>query len=148
MPDICYPNSAYNASCHTSDILLAWGTLNTKTEDVRPYYDDRDILHSQLVHDVFGAFFRERNPNPDLEFLKVRGPAYASTFSIFGGEIGSDSSIGRAENGFVIEQYTPSERNMTVLGMPPSTTVNFEEDGICAVLRDYGFTFQRAHLSD
>ncbi|KAJ6147253.1 hypothetical protein N7497_009235 [Penicillium chrysogenum] len=148
MPDICYPNSAYNASCHTSDILLAWGTLNTKTEDVRPYYDDRDILHSQLVHDVFGAFFRERNPNPDLEFLKVRGPAYASTLSIFGGEIGSDSSIGRAENGFVIEQYTPSERNMTVLGMPPSTTVNFEEDGICAVLRDYGFTFQRAHLSD
>ena len=147
MPDICYPNSVYNASCHTSDILLAWGTLNTKTEDVRPYYDDRDILHSQLVHDVFGAFFRERNPNPDLEFLKVRGPAYASTLSIFGGEIGSDSSIGRAENGFVIEQYTPSERNMTVLGMPPSTTVNFEEDGICAVLRDYGFTFQRAHLS-
>jgi ppGpp synthetase/RelA/SpoT-type nucleotidyltranferase len=38
-----YPNSVYNASCHTSDILLAWGTLNTKTEDVRPYYDDREI---------------------------------------------------------------------------------------------------------
>ncbi|OQE27109.1 hypothetical protein PENFLA_c006G08672 [Penicillium flavigenum] len=148
MPDICYPNGVYNASCHTSDILLAWGTLNTKTEDVRPYYDDRDILHSQLVHDVFGAFFREGNPNPGLEFLKARGPAYASTLSIFGGEVGSDSSIERAENGFVIEQYTPSERNMTVLGMPPSTTVNFEEDGICAVLRDYGFTFQRAHLSD
>ncbi|CAG8111534.1 unnamed protein product [Penicillium nalgiovense] len=148
MPDICYPNSVYNASCHTSDILLAWGTLNTKTEDVRPYYDDRDILHSQLLHDVFGAFFRERNPNPDLEFLKVRGPAYASTLSIFGGEVGSNSVVGRAEKGFVIEQYTPSERNMTVLGMPPSTTANFEEDEICTVLRDYGFTFQRAHLSD
>ncbi|KAJ6140319.1 hypothetical protein N7471_006805 [Penicillium samsonianum] len=147
MPDICYPNSRYNASCHTSDVLLAWGTLNTKTEDVRPYYDDRDILHSQLVHDVFGAFFRERNPNPDLEFLKVRGPAYASTLSIFGGEVGSNSLLGRAE-GFVIEQYAASERNMTLLGMPPSSTSNFEDDDICAVLRDYGFTFQRAHLSD
>jgi acetylcholinesterase len=41
-PKVCYPNSVYNASCHTSDILLAWGTLNTKTEDVRPYYDDRE----------------------------------------------------------------------------------------------------------
>ncbi|CAG8910213.1 unnamed protein product [Penicillium egyptiacum] len=148
MPDICYPNSVYNASCHTSDVLLAWGTLNTKTEDVHPYYDDRDVLHSQLVHDVFGSFFRRRNPNPDLEFLKVRGPAYASTLSIFGGEVGSDSLIGRAEKGFVIEQYTPREQNMTVLGMPPSSTANFEEDSICAVLRDYGFTFQRAHLSD
>ncbi|CAI7589169.1 unnamed protein product [Penicillium viridicatum] len=134
MPDICYPNSGYNASCHTSDNLLAWGTLNSKTEDVKPYYDDRDILHSQLIHDVFGAFFRERNPNPDLEFLKVRGPAYASTLSIFGGV------------GFSIEQYTADERNMTLLGMPPSSTANFEDDDICAVLRDYGFTFQRAHL--
>lgn len=137
MPDICYPNSVYNASCHTSDNLLAWGTLNAKTEDVKPYYDDRDILHSQLIHDVFGAFFRERNPNPDLEFLKVRGPAYASTLSIFGGE-----------PGFSIEQYTADERNMTLLGMPPSSTANFENDKICAVLRDYGFTFQRAHLHD
>lgn len=137
MPDICYPNSVYNASCHTSDNLPAWGTLNAKTQDVKPYYDDREILHSQLVHDVFGAFFRERNPNPDLEFLEVRGPAYASTLSIFGGEAG-----------FSIEQYTPNERNMTMLGMPPSSTANFEDEEICAVLRDYGFTFQRAHLHD
>ncbi|KAJ5927593.1 hypothetical protein N7516_009366 [Penicillium verrucosum] len=137
MPDICYPNTGYNASCHTSDNLLAWGTLNTKTEDVKPYYDDRDILHSQLLHDVFGAFFRERNPNPDLEFLKIRGPAYASTLSIFGGDFG-----------FSIEQYTAGERNMTVLGMPPSSTANFVNEDICPVLSDYGFTFQRAHLSD
>ncbi|KGO69806.1 Carboxylesterase, type B [Penicillium italicum] len=148
MPHICYPNSKYNASCHTSDILLAWGTLNTKTEDVHPYYDDREILYSQLVHDVFGAFFRERNPNPDLEFLKVRGPAYASTLSIYGGDVGSNSSLGRAEKGFVVEQYSPDERNMTLLGMPPSSTANFENEAICAVLRNYGFTFQRAHLSD
>ncbi|KAJ5355651.1 Carboxylesterase type B [Penicillium concentricum] len=147
MPDICYPNNVYNASCHTSENLLAWGTLNMKTEDVRPYYDDRDILHSQLIHDVFGAFFRERNPNPDLEFLKARGPAYASTLSIFGGEVGSNSLLERAARGLVIEQYA-SERNMTLLGMPPSTTVNFRDKDICPVVREYGFTFQRAALSD
>ncbi|KXG51824.1 Carboxylesterase, type B [Penicillium griseofulvum] len=147
MPDICYPNTVYNASCHTSEILLAWGTLNTKTEDVHPYYDDRDILHSQLIHDVFGAFFRERNPNPDLEFLRVRGPAYASSLEIFGGEGGLNYSLGRPEKGFHIEQYAP-ERNMTLLGMPPSITMNFENKDICAVLRNYGFTFQRAALSD
>ncbi|KAK4866818.1 hypothetical protein LT330_007981 [Penicillium expansum] len=148
MPDICYPNSVYNASCHTSETLLAWGTLNTKTQDVHPYYDDRDILHSQLVHDVFGAFFRERNPNPDLGFLKVRGPAYATTFSIFGGKVGSNSLLGSAEKGFAIEQHTFDERNMTLLGMPPSSTADFENETICAVLRDYGFTFQRARFSD
>ncbi|OQE35240.1 hypothetical protein PENCOP_c014G00622 [Penicillium coprophilum] len=147
MPDVCYPNNGYNASCHTSDVLLAWGTLNSKTQDVHPYYDDRDILHSQLIHDVFGAFFRERNPNPDRGFLRVRGPAYASTLSIFGGDIGSNFLSGRAEKGFVIEQYAP-ERNMTLLGMPPSTTINFEEKTICAVMREYGFTFQRAALSN
>ncbi|KAJ5496237.1 Carboxylesterase type B [Penicillium fimorum] len=147
MPDICFPNNVYNASCHASENLLAWGTLNTKTEDVYPYYDDRDILHSQLIHDVFGAFFRERNPNPDLEFLKTRGPAYASTLSIFGGEVGSSPLLESAEKGLVIEQYEP-ERNMTLLGMPPSTTVNIEDKDICAVLREHGFTFQRAALSD
>ncbi|KAJ5807633.1 Carboxylesterase type B [Penicillium robsamsonii] len=147
MPDICYPNDVYNASCHASDTLLAWGTLNTKTEDVYPYYDDRDILHSQLIHDVFGAFFRERNPNPDLVFLKTRGPAYASTLSIFGGEVGSNSLLESTERGLVIEQYEP-ERNMTLLGMPPSTTINFEDKDICAVQREYGFTFQTAALSD
>ncbi|KAJ5457488.1 hypothetical protein N7475_008876 [Penicillium sp. IBT 31633x] len=144
VPEICSPNSVYNASCHTSDVLLAWGTLNSKTKDVDPYYDDRDIFHSQLIHDVFGAFLRTRNPTPDLEFLKIRGPAYASTFAIFASGEGADSGT----KGLAIEQYTPSDRNMTLLGMPPSSMANFEDSDQCAVLREYGFTFQRAHLTD
>jgi hypothetical protein len=147
VPEICSPNPIYNASCHTSDVLLAWGTLNSKTKNVDPYYDDRDIYHSQLIHDVFGAFFRARNPNPDLGFLRVRGPAYASTLSFFEGRR-NESSLPGAAMGLAIEQYMPSDRNMTVLGMPPGSTANIEDSDQCAVLREYGFTFQRAHLTD
>ena len=148
VPEICSPNNVYNASCHASDVLLAWGTLNSKTMNVDPYYDDKDILHSQLIHDVFGAFFRTRNPNPDLGFLEVRGPAYASTLGIFaGGRIGHRPS-GNGKNGYAIEKYRAEERNITLLGMPPSMTVNFQDEDKCAVFRDYGFTFQRAQLTD
>lgn len=149
VPEICSPNLIYNASCHTSDVLLAWGTLNSKTKDVDPYYDDQDIFHSQLIHDVFGAFLRTRNPNPDLEFLKVRGPAYASTLDIFaGGGADGRSEYGRAGKGLSIEQWSPSDRNMTLLGMPPSSTANIVNSDQCAVLQEYGFTFERAHMTD
>jgi carboxylesterase type B len=150
VPDICSPNSIYNASCHSSDVLLAWGTLNSKTKNVNPYYNDEDLRHSQLLHDVFGSFFRTRNPNPDLEFLRVRGPAYATTHAIFaaGDRVSSRPSQGHGEKGYSIDQYHPSQRNLTLLGMPPSQTVNFEDSDQCAIFRDYGFTFQRAKLTD
>lgn len=147
VPEICSPNKDYNASCHSSDVLLAWGTLNSKTKNVDPYYNDKDILHSQLIHDVFGAFFRTRNPNPDVGFLKTRGPAYASTLAVISGKhIGSHQS--QDQEGYSIEQYHVSERNLTLLGMPPSATPNYKYSDKCAVFRDYGFTFQRAHLTD
>jgi acetylcholinesterase len=148
VPAICSPNNDYNASCHASDVLLAWGTLNSKSKNVAPYYDDKDILHSQLIHDVWGAFFRTRNPNPDLGFLKVRGPAYASTLGIFaGGKIGQRENGKQRGVGYAIEQYRALERNITLLGMPPSTTDNFENEDKCAIFRDYGFTFQRAQFT-
>jgi hypothetical protein len=53
----------------------------------------RRIHHERAASEEYPDH-HSTNPNPDLEFLKVRGPAYASTLSIFGGEIGSDSSIG------------------------------------------------------
>jgi acetylcholinesterase len=146
VPAICSPNVNYNASCHASDVLLAWGTLNSKTKNVAPYYDNKDILHSQLIHDVFGAFFRTRNPNPDLGFLKVRGPAYASTLGIFAGEKTGQRTYEDGK-GYAIEKYHPSERNMALLGMPPSSTDNFGNEDKCAVFRDYGFTFERAHFT-
>jgi carboxylesterase type B len=150
VPDICSPNNIYNASCHSSDVLLAWGTLNSKTKNVSPYHNDEEIRHSQLLHDIFGSFFRTRNPNPDLEFLRVRGPAYASTLDIFaaGDRISSHPPHSHGEKAYSIEQYHPSQRNLTLLGMPPSQSVNFEDSEQCAVFRDYGFTFQRAKFTD
>lgn len=81
---ICAPNNNFNATCHTSDLLLIWGNLNSKTQHVQPYYDQSDILHSQMLNDMFGPFFRTSDPNPDPAFLKVRGPAYAATYEIYG----------------------------------------------------------------
>ncbi|KAJ6104089.1 Carboxylesterase type B [Penicillium sp. IBT 18751x] len=148
VPAICSPNNDYNASCHSSDVLLAWGTLNSKTKNVAPYYDDQDVRHSQLLHDVFGAFFRTRNPNPDLDFLKVRGPAYATTLAIFAGGQVINPSHGEKHNGLSIEQYQPQDRNLTLLGFPPSHIANFEYSDMCAVFHDYGFTFQRAGFTN
>ncbi|KAJ5096368.1 CAZyme family CE10 [Penicillium alfredii] len=149
VPAICSPNNDYNASCHASDVLLAWGTLNAKTKNVAPYYGPGDIRHAQILHDVFASFFRSRTPNPDPEYLRVRGPAYASTLAVFGT---SDQLQARgsssAQHEYTIEPYHASDRNISLLGMPPSRTTNFADSGKCAVFRDYGFTFQRAHLSD
>lgn len=147
VPAICSPNNNYNASCHASDVLLAWGTLNSKTKNVDPYYNQKEILHSQFIHDMFGAFFRTRNPNPDPEFLKVRGPAYASTLAITAGtHAGRNQS--HAKDAYTIQQYRGSERNISLVGTTPSTTPNYINSEKCAVFQDYGFTFERARFTD
>jgi acetylcholinesterase len=135
VPAVCSPNGNYNASCHTSDVLPVWGTLNSKTKNVDPYYDQNDILHSQLLNDVFSAFFRSRNPNPDQALLKVRGPAYASTYDVF------------VKNGYRVPEFRPEAQNISLLGMPPSWIENPGLSRKCAVFEDYGFTFQHAILT-
>ncbi|KAL2824814.1 Carboxylesterase family-domain-containing protein [Aspergillus cavernicola] len=135
IPDICSPNPTYNATCHANDVLPAWGTLNSKTLNVDPYYNTNDILHSQLLNDVFGAFFRSHNPNPDTNMLRLRGPAYASTYQIFG------------ENGYEINQHDPVEQTLALLGMPPSMAQNPGMSEKCLVFEDYGFTFENARFS-
>ncbi|EDP48119.1 hypothetical protein KXX16_006926 [Aspergillus fumigatus] len=132
VPAICSPNTDYNATCHAADVLPVWGTLNSKSRNVDPYYDTTDLLHSQLLDDVFGAFFRTRSPNPDPEMLRVRGPAYAATYEIFG------------KNGYYIPPYHPEQRNVSLLDMPPTWTQNPHGTNKCRVFEEYGFTFQRA----
>lgn len=147
VPAICSPNNRYNATCHTADILPIWGTLNSKTQDVDPYYDDDDIRQSQLLHDVFSSFFRTHTPNPDLDLLKVRGPAFASTHNILTRKRNSLQSRADPE-GFKIEQYHPSDQELNNMGWPPSQVQNFAHSAKCAVFRNHGFTFQRAVLVD
>ncbi|GFG04245.1 acetylcholinesterase [Aspergillus udagawae] len=135
VPAICSPNNDYNATCHSGDVLPVWGTLNSKSRNVDPYYDTTDHLHSQLLDDVFGAFFRTRNPNPDPEMLRVRGPAYAATYEIFG------------KNGYYVPPYHPEQRNVSLLDMPPTWTQNPQGTDKCKVFETYGFTFQRASFT-
>ncbi|KAL4801965.1 alpha/beta-hydrolase [Aspergillus unguis] len=137
--EICLPNDVYNATCHSNDILPAWGTLNSKTQDVQPYYGVKDLHHSQMLNDIFGAFFRTRNPNPDPEVLRIRGPAYASTLKVFG-----NSTTGQ---GYKIEPYRTGEKSLALLGMPPSKTQNPGDSVQCKVFEEFGFTFENALLT-
>jgi carboxylesterase type B len=135
IPPICLPNSDFNATCHASDVMLVWGTLNSKTKNVLPYYSNDDILHSQLLNDVWGSFIRSANPNPDIEILKIRGPAYASTLNIF------------ANDNYVIDPYKAHAATLPLLSIPPSTIANPGQSGQCAVFQEHGFTFQIANLT-
>ncbi|OJJ54107.1 hypothetical protein ASPSYDRAFT_35628 [Aspergillus sydowii CBS 593.65] len=136
VPEICHPNPIYNATCHASDVLPAWGTLNSKTINVQPYHGVRDLHHSQYLNDVFGAFFRTYDPNPDAEMLRLRGPAYAATYRIFG------------EGGYRIEKHDTEEDTLASLGVPPSRAKNPGVTEGCAVFEDYGFTFENARFTE
>lgn len=133
-PEICSPNDDYNASCHSSDVVLIWGTLNSKTMAVDPYRSQKEIEHSQMLNDIFGSFFRTQDPNPDPEWLKVRGPAYSASSAIFGG-------------GFEITPYRPEEKSIALLNMPPKRTENPGRSDKCAVFTEYGYTFEHAKLT-
>ncbi|KAL3465180.1 Carboxylesterase family-domain-containing protein [Aspergillus heterothallicus] len=135
MPEVCFPNGVYNATCHSNDVLPVWGTLNSKTQGVPTYYDTLDWLHSQLLNDIFGSFFRSYDPNPDAEWLRVRGPAYAATYEVF------------AKDEYRIEQHNPRDETLALLGMPPSMAQNPGLTEKCVVFEDYGFTFENAELT-
>ncbi|KAL6235698.1 hypothetical protein BDW75DRAFT_208793 [Aspergillus navahoensis] len=130
-PDICKPNPVYNATCHSNDVLPAWGTLNSKTLDVLPYYGLADLKHSQLLNDIFGSFFRTYDPNPDLSMLRVRGAAYEHTLNVFGA-------------GYTIDEYSPAETTVPLLGRVPGRTANPAVTAQCEVFEAYGFTFENA----
>lgn len=130
----CFPNNSYNATCHTADVLPVWGNVNSKTKGTRPYYDNNDLLHSQFMNDIWGAFFHTGNPQPDAEVLAKRGPAYAYSTKTF------------AKGGYEVEQYKANAKELPLLSIPPTSTANPGETKQCAVFKDYGFTFQHAKV--
>lgn len=133
-PEICSPNNDYNATCHSADVLPVWGTLNSKTQHVDPYYSDNDIWNSQLLDDVFAAFFRTYNPNPDARMLELRGPAYKHSHEVFG------------KMGYRIDEYESGSKNVSVLETTPGLTRNPRKTEKCAVFEEYGFTFEHAEV--
>ncbi|KAI6359914.1 hypothetical protein MCOR25_006903 [Pyricularia grisea] len=62
--------------CHSGELNYVFG--NVVRED-RPARDDADFPFQRLVVDMFGAFARDYDPNPDECFLETRG--YAETLS-------------------------------------------------------------------
>ena len=93
-----------------------------------------------MLNDIFGAFFRTRNPNPNLEFLKTRGPAYQATLEKFTAE--NDDG-----EGYQIPEFRARQEQVNLLGIEPDWTVNPGVTEKCKVFRDYGFTFQHANYT-
>lgn len=130
--EICIPNDNYNATCHASDVVPVWGAINVLDED--SYYDEDGLPHSQLMNDIWGSFFRTHDPNPDVNMLKIRGPAYASTYHAF------------AEQGYELRQFNASTGDVNKLGLPPSHTDGPLFPQQCEVFESYGYTFERAKI--
>ena len=130
VPDICLPNEYYNATCHASDVVPVWGAMDVF--ESQHFYDEQGLSHSQLMNDIWGSFFRTHNPNPDVNMLKIRGPAYASTYKVF------------AEQGSEIGQFNASTGDVNNFGFPPSHTDGPLVPEQCAVFESYGYTFERA----
>lgn len=101
-PEIC---NEVDTSCHVSDILPAFGTLDYVTQNVEPYRGEREVLYSQFLNDVFSAFVRTRNPTPAADYLLARGRKYSHTYDIF------------YKQNFRVQPYT-NRKNTAILGWP------------------------------
>lgn len=65
--------------CHSSDLYEVFGTYYFFDQPVRVV---DDIYYTNAVQDIWTAFARTGNPNPDKTYLAVRG--YNSTAELFG----------------------------------------------------------------
>lgn len=65
--------------CHSSDLYEVFGTYYLFDQPVRVV---DDIYYTNAVQDMWTAFARTANPNPDEAYLAVRG--YNSTAELFG----------------------------------------------------------------
>ena len=131
-PEICLPNDNHNATCHAADVIPVWGVMDVLKS--QHFYDEYGLPHSQLMNDIWSSFFRTHNPNPDVNMLKIRGPAYASTYKVF------------AEQGYEIKQFNASTGNVNLFGFPPSHTDGPLVPEQCAVFDSYGYTFEHARF--
>ncbi|KZT69948.1 carboxylesterase from carbohydrate esterase [Daedalea quercina L-15889] len=56
--------------CHSGEVMYVWGGLGGSDT---PYRDDEDLPFMQRMVDIWTSFARTYNPNPDTEYLTVRG---------------------------------------------------------------------------
>ncbi|KAJ3743674.1 alpha/beta-hydrolase [Lentinula detonsa] len=65
--------------CHSGDLYEVFGTYHIFSQPLRI---PADISYTDLVQDIWTAFARTGDPNPDLADLAARGPAYQSTLRL------------------------------------------------------------------
>ncbi|KAH9947522.1 carboxylesterase from carbohydrate esterase [Amylocystis lapponica] len=61
--------------CHAGELYYVFGTLPSD----KPYRDTQDLPFMQLTLDIWTAFVRTYNPNPDPLYLAVRGYTTTAT---------------------------------------------------------------------
>jgi len=86
---------------------------------------EEDFFFTNLAQDLWTSFARTSNPNPSLDFLKSRGPAYASTVKIL------------EETGFVWPQFEDDNQVLASLDFPELGTEDGlpdDRNGRCAVI--------------
>ncbi|KAI9043578.1 putative cholinesterase [Aspergillus affinis] len=141
-PPTCSPlaNNTFNATCHAADVLPIWGNLNSKTKNVAPYYGANDLHLSQVMEDVFGAFFRTRNPNPEKEWLATRGVGYSFSKGVFYGD--------NEESGDRIHPVGKGSktRGVSSLGLKLEKVQDPGDTAVCRVFEEYGHTYDRARM--
>lgn len=84
-----------------------------------------DIAYTNLVQDLWSAFARTGDPNPNQEDLAARGPAYASTLQLL------------KETDWIWPKYDDVSMQRAALDYPELTTViglPDDSNGRCAVI--------------
>lgn len=97
-PASCGPNSPSGVDkvCHSEDLLEVFSTSNVIG---LPYSEDggyNSLPFNQYVNDVWTSFFRTGNPQPNAEYLQMRGRGYNTSLAWSEmtpfGEYGSNST--------------------------------------------------------
>ncbi|KAK9899041.1 alpha/beta-hydrolase [Cystobasidium minutum MCA 4210] len=82
-PASCGPNSPSGVDkvCHSEDLLEVFSTSNVLG---LPYSEDggyNSLPFNQYINDVWTSFIRTGNPQPNAEYLQVRGRSYNTTLA-------------------------------------------------------------------
>ncbi|KAJ3755852.1 alpha/beta-hydrolase [Lentinula raphanica] len=110
--------------CHSGDLYEVFGTYYIFDQHVRI---STDISYTNLVQDMWTAFARTGDPNPDIEDLVARGPAYQSTVQLL------------QDTKWVWPTYDDDSMQIASLEYPEvMTTTGLPDDanGRCAVITD------------
>ena len=81
--------------CHSGDLYEVFGTYYIFNQPVRDVHGD--IAYTNAVQDIWTSFAKTGNPNPDMEYLRVRG--YESSADFFAGFTFEEFTAGVAKRG-------------------------------------------------